>query len=835
MTKFYALVSFVISAALLGGFFATAEDSPQNANKFVFETEELPSDFPMPIVTIDDGSSPGYFFTGMIALGGSDPVYGNYMMILDREGIPVAYKNIGFGNARRALNFMQMENGELVHVELSAPLGAAYVDESAEPDIVSIDSLVNNNPRKITAYLRKLPNGHYLLLQFELWPADLSLVFPEGEPNGTVRASAIREYDKDKNLVFQWLSQDRVDVKDTYLDPSMALLPYIHTNNVIVDRDGNLLLSNRHMSNVFKVSRRTGEILWTLGGKKNEFDFIGEHEENAPNYFSFQHDIRRLPNGNISIFDNGTQHEPPYSRGVEYVIDEENKTVEMVWEYVHELGMHSIAHGSCQRQPNGNVVLGWGQTVQENMPAITELDPENNVVFELYYPTDFLSMRAVKFPYKTDVPQAKIKKEVNKNNTYDFSDAEEEVCLEVTITELEETLYAFLDARKFGFSPINAEFDEDIPPFTIAPVRVEISKSGIDAVEADMRFDADCLGITYEPEKYYVYYRPTPGEGVFKQLITIYDPVDNVYMVSGVPVGEFCFAISEPIFAPGEPLLTAPADGAKPDKNKPVQLTWSPRGYFTESHLQVSEDETFDNLIVDEFMTGAVDYTLTDIAEYSKLYWRVACSIGGNSGEFSEPFEFEPGDPFIEQVSPIGGEVWEKDPTRNVIRWKTNTSDIVKIELLKSGELHTEITASINCPTGAFGWKIPADVPDGDDYAIRVTSLSNPELVAESPEPFEIVAASAVNEIAKVNKIDVQVYPNPASENVTFEFHVPDYGDATIEVFDQFGGSLGVIYRENLAPGTYRTFGGEFQTAGIYFVQISQNGVLGSARFVVVK
>ena len=48
-----------------------------------------------------------------------------------------------------------------------------------------------------------------------------------------------------------------------------------------------------------------------------------------------QHDVRRLDNGNISVYDNGVTHDPPLSRVIEYNVDEEEKTAELIWEYIH--------------------------------------------------------------------------------------------------------------------------------------------------------------------------------------------------------------------------------------------------------------------------------------------------------------------------------------------------------------------------------------------------------------------------------------------------------------------------------------------------------------------
>ena len=66
----------------------------------------------------------------------------------------------------------------------------------------------------------------------------------------------------------------------------------------------------RHLSSIIKIDRATGNVGWVLGGKENQFTFVNENEANSPNYFSYQHDARILPNGDLTLFDNGNQHTP---------------------------------------------------------------------------------------------------------------------------------------------------------------------------------------------------------------------------------------------------------------------------------------------------------------------------------------------------------------------------------------------------------------------------------------------------------------------------------------------------------------------------------------------
>lgn len=45
-------------------------------------------------------------------------------------------------------------------------------------------------------------------------------------------------------------------------------------------------------------------MIWILGGRRNQFVFTNDLR------FSRQHDIRRLANGNITLFDNGNDKFP---------------------------------------------------------------------------------------------------------------------------------------------------------------------------------------------------------------------------------------------------------------------------------------------------------------------------------------------------------------------------------------------------------------------------------------------------------------------------------------------------------------------------------------------
>jgi hypothetical protein len=136
---------------------------------------------------------------------------------------------------------------------------------------------------------------------------------------------------------------------------------------------------------VSKIDRETSEFIWRLGGEKNQFTFVGD---NIPEHFSHQHDARRMANGNLMLYNNGNFLVPFKSSSKEYNIDETNKIATLVWFYEHpdvnNYPVNSQAQGSSQRLPNGNTIIGWGQpNANQNRPAITEVDPNKNIVWEM--------------------------------------------------------------------------------------------------------------------------------------------------------------------------------------------------------------------------------------------------------------------------------------------------------------------------------------------------------------------------------------------------------------------------------------------------------------------
>src|SRR6266540_329961 len=82
-------------------------------------------------------------------------------------------------------------------------------------------------------------------------------------------------------VLLDWRSTRHVAQVESYArpprDPSTPY-DYFHVNSIDVDADGNLLVSARNTHAVYKLERRTGEILWRLGGKRSDFT-LGRNDQ----------------------------------------------------------------------------------------------------------------------------------------------------------------------------------------------------------------------------------------------------------------------------------------------------------------------------------------------------------------------------------------------------------------------------------------------------------------------------------------------------------------------------------------------------------------------------
>ena len=148
-------------------------------------------------------------------------------------------------------------------------------------------------------------------------------------------------------------------------------------------------MSARNTWTVYDIDGRSGQIVWRLGGKRSSF------REASPTRTAWQHDPRELPDGTISIFDNGsspTVH--GQSRGLVLRLEAQAGSATLVSQFEHGPGLISESQGNLQALSDGNWFVGWGQE-----PDISEFGPEGQILFDAHLPPHDQSYRAFRFAW----------------------------------------------------------------------------------------------------------------------------------------------------------------------------------------------------------------------------------------------------------------------------------------------------------------------------------------------------------------------------------------------------------------------------------------------------
>ena len=342
---------------------------------------------PLITTTGGTGAAPGLLFGTNIGTAGvqqgaiiydnsGQPLWFNPTNTIPLDLHPVTYKG------RTALAYFQAQGAPF-------PLDDVGVEVVLDTSYRQIGTIRAGNGYSINEHdVQISPDGTKALLTIYA-PVEMDLSRYGGPQNGVVLEAVVQEVDIATGAVtFEWHSlgsggSPPFPLTDTYEPLSSSPVDYFHLNSVEYDHDGNFLLTGRHVSVVAKLRRSDGAVLWRMGGKRNEFRFTDG--DGGP---SWPHDVRRRPDGTISVFDNGVSRKPPYSRGVAWTVDEAKRTAKVAVQWRHSPDLFGALVGSNRLLPNGDDLISWGNTGR-----VTEYSPAGQPVFESQLPASNFSYR----------------------------------------------------------------------------------------------------------------------------------------------------------------------------------------------------------------------------------------------------------------------------------------------------------------------------------------------------------------------------------------------------------------------------------------------------------
>jgi hypothetical protein len=366
---------FVASVTRSTGQSFTIVDQPATASEHTFHVRCLPLDFFGWTASRTGETQAEYYLM--------TPYVGpfSYAAIYDHNGVPIWWAPPTdtifaklFANGDVAWTKMDGTAGE--ERTLGGTLVTAIESDDGVPELHDI---------------LRLDNGNYVIVVNQTIPGvDFSAWGADAPADGTAPLAnqILQEVKPDGEVVWEWNVHDHIPVSET--DPQwywsaqqpnpgipVGDVDAYHWNSVDPTPTG-YLLSFRHLDAVIHVNRATGEIDWKLGGTPvpgKSLDVIGDPVFDVGSHFGGQHDARLLPDGTVTVYDNGSNLGRT-GRAVRYQVSFFG-TATMLEQRTDPNVALSLWGGSARRLSGGNWVIAFGGT-----DTVAEYDGNGNRVFE---------------------------------------------------------------------------------------------------------------------------------------------------------------------------------------------------------------------------------------------------------------------------------------------------------------------------------------------------------------------------------------------------------------------------------------------------------------------
>ena len=217
---------------------------------------------------------------------------------------------------------------------------------------------------------RKMPHGGALYMSMEQVPKELASQVVGGHPAPTgpdMFADVLVEVDAHGNRIWEWRAIEHLDPVVDFQEVSEVRWEWCHGNTIAPIGDDRVMVSFRAIHTIGIIEKATGKWLW-----KYRHPAMGG-----------QHDPQMLENGNVLVFNNGTQRRVFGMLPNSTVMEINPNTNEIVWQYEDRppFAFYSPQISGCQRLPGGNTLICEG--VRGRMFQVT---PQGEVVWEYLNP-----------------------------------------------------------------------------------------------------------------------------------------------------------------------------------------------------------------------------------------------------------------------------------------------------------------------------------------------------------------------------------------------------------------------------------------------------------------
>lgn len=285
--------------------------------------------------------------------------------------------------------------------------------------------------------------------------------------------------------------------------------------------------------------------------------------------------------------------------------------------------------------------------------------------------------------------------------------------------------------------------------------------------------------------------------------------------------------------APGAVSLKAPENGAE---ERPASLTlfWNPLPGSDAYHLQVSDDENFNNIIFENEEVSTTAALVSDLSSVTTYFWRVRGVNSAGPGPWAEAYSFStalfapgivsltaPEDKAHDQPSTVTF-IWEAMSNVDTYHLQISTDENFNA-LIYDADDHTETSEALGplAYSTMHYWRVrginaAGEGPWSETYTLTIAVGTSIETAgSEIPDEFRLHAN----------------YPNPFNPATTLRFDVAEAMHVTLTIYDMLGRTVETLVADTLPAGQF-TYVWEAGTrpSGVYiarlqagsFVQVQQ-------------
>lgn len=312
------------------------------------------------------------------------------------------------GNAKYL--FPKLKNGNLI---ITLELNSIMYHCKSFYEITMLGQIIKEYivPNYTHHDIKELPNGNFLVL------TNSKMISTTSDTN---QEDMVVEMDRSSGEIIKEFNFSNI------LDPTRTKLPssrtndWLHINCAYYDEtDNSLVISSRSQCAIIKIDYNTSNIKWILANHYGWNNNLANHllkpvdangqglNVSGLDFWPYgQHAPKKLANNDILLYDNGDYRnyyddtntlENSYSRAVEYKIDENNMTVQLVWQYTYGKIIFTAVTGFVDQFINSGNRLICFMSGSNNSPKIIEIDNKDQLIFDANINSGSNYYRAYKF------------------------------------------------------------------------------------------------------------------------------------------------------------------------------------------------------------------------------------------------------------------------------------------------------------------------------------------------------------------------------------------------------------------------------------------------------